>query len=196
LRVLIACECSGTVREAFNKLGHDAWSCDLKETKIPGNHIKSDVLSLLNEAWDMMIAFPPCTYLCKAQGHLCNNNPERLSKQKEAVEFIKKLYYSKIPYVAIENPPGALTRLFRPPEQLIHPYFFGDQYQKQISLWLKGLPLLGYCLRVKPRKLRTISNHCNSRMNQETKSEIRSSWKYFPRLADAMAQQWSCPWYR
>lgn len=113
MKVLIACEFSGIVREAFKAKGHNAWSCDLLDTEIPGQHIKGDILEILNDGWDLMIAFPPCTYLSHAGNRALKNNLERKQKQLEAFDFFMKLFNSPISKVCLENPRGHITRLFK-----------------------------------------------------------------------------------
>ena len=142
MKVLIACEFSGIVREAFRKRGHDAWSCDLLDSEIPGNHIKGDILEILNDGWDLMIGFPPCTYLTHAANKALRDNPERKEKQLEAAEFFMTLYNSSIDKVCLENPRGHLTRLFRREDQVIEPFEFGEFERKRTCLWLKNLPPL------------------------------------------------------
>jgi hypothetical protein len=134
-----------------------------------------------------MIAFPPCTYLCKAQFHLLSQSPGRQELMSSAVSFVKNLYNSSVPRVAIENPIGALNSCWRNPDQITSPGNFGNQHHKDVCLWLKGLPpLIDTCINVRRQPVR---NHVNGRMSQEQKSHIKS--KFFPELAEAMANQWS-----
>ena len=144
LKVLVACEFSGTVREAFNKLGHDAWSCDLLPTDVEGKHIQGDVLKILNnQDWDLVIAHPPCTFLtvsnAKNWAELQANG-----KQQAAIDFVEAIYFSGCPHVCLENPVGALSTRSRlgKATQYIQPYEFGHPEQKKTGLWLKGLPKL------------------------------------------------------
>jgi len=139
MKILVACEFSGIVREAFRKRGHDAWSCDLLPTEIPGNHIQGDVLEILNDGWDLMIAHPPCTHLA-CSGAAWFYKKER--EQKEALEFVRALLDAPIEKIALENPVGIISTRIRPPEQIIQPYQFGDPFQKTTCLWLKNLPKL------------------------------------------------------
>ena len=189
MRILIACECSGIVRDAFTASGHDATSCDKKDSKSPGKHYKGDVFDIINDGFDMMIAFPPCTYIAKAQMWRCLRDSDRASFRDEAVEFVDRLYNCSIPKVAIENPVGYLNSNWNHPTQIIYPYMFGAPYRKDICLWLKNLPpLIGTCYSTGRKSM---SNHVNGRMSQDLKSEIKSSWKYFGGIADAMVHQWS-----
>ena len=188
MNVLVACEYSGVVRNAFSDLGHFAVSCDILPSESPGLHYHGSVFDLLNMDWDLLIAFPPCTYLCKAQAHLLSS-PDRRKLQNDAFNFFQKLYYAPIPRIAIENPVGFLSSKFRKPDQITSFNFFGDPYQKEICLWLKNLPPL------KPTQFvtgsKSVSNHVNSRMSQAHKSHIKS--KFFSGIASAMANQWCSP---
>jgi hypothetical protein len=148
MRVLIACEFSGIVRDAFRKRGHDAWSCDLLPCEAdPQWHIQGDVLPLLNKGWDMMIAHPPCTYLCSSGLHWNKRRPGRDALTKEAMLFVLNLMGEGfiahgIPKIALENPIGRINTAYRKPDQIIQPYQFGHDASKQTCLWLKGLPPL------------------------------------------------------
>lgn len=141
MNILIACERSGTVRNAFAAKGHFVVSADLHPSDHPGNHFQGDVLQITTLKWDMMIAFPPCKYLSYA-GNKYWNEPGRKEKREEALKFFKLLYEQDIPRICIENPIGYPIKAFRPPDQVIHPYFFGDRYFKRTCLWLKNLPPL------------------------------------------------------
>jgi hypothetical protein len=142
VRVLVACEFSGIVREAFRKSGHDAWSCDLLSSDIPGQHIQGDVLGLLNDGWDMMIAHPPCTYLSSSGLHWNKRRPERAAQTEEALEFVLRLLEADIPKIALENPIGCISTRIRRPDQIIQPWQFGHPESKATCLWLKNLPPL------------------------------------------------------
>ena len=139
MKVLVACEFSGIVREAFKKRGHDAWSCDLLPTEIPGQHIQGDVLKVLDRGWDLMIAFPPCTHLAVSGAAWFKNKQK---EQAEALEFVKNLLNAPIPKIALENPIGVISTKIRKPDQIIQPYQFGHETTKATCLWLKNLPLL------------------------------------------------------
>jgi len=143
MRVLIACEYSGTVREAFNKAGHDAWSCDILSTEIPGNHYQGDVLEILNLNWDLMIAHPPCTFLTYAGMNNWYDDGRAMNRIK-AAELFMKLWEAPIEKICVENPRGIMSKIFREPDQEIHPYFFGEREMKRTCLWLKNLPKLEY----------------------------------------------------
>jgi hypothetical protein len=143
VKVLVACECSGRVKTAFRKLGHDAWSCDILPSEIPTDlyHIQDDVLKHLNEEWDIMIAHPPCTYLSYAATSSWNN-PGRLEKRLEALAFFAKLWLAPIDKICIENPMGCASPTIAKYTQVIQPYYFGDTESKRTCLWLKNLPKL------------------------------------------------------
>lgn len=143
MKVLVACEFSGIVRDAFVRRGHDAWSCDLMSTEKPGNHIQGDVLEVLNDRWDLMIAHPPCTYFAKAGLHYLRTRPGREQKQSESFCFLLKLWSAPIIQICLENPAGWLNTNWLKPSQIIQPFYFGDLERKETCLWLKGLsPLL------------------------------------------------------
>jgi len=189
MNVLIACEFSNIVADAFRKRGNIVYSCDLIENSCnPMFHYVYDVFNVLNKhKFDLMIAHPPCTYLCKAQMYLYTKEAKRYCKAIEAMEFIKKLYNCYIPFVAIENPIGYIPTLWKKPNQIIYPYQFGDGYKKDVCLWLKNLPVLKPTKQVHGRK--SMANHVNSRMSKEEKGRIKSI--FFPGIAKAMAKQWT-----
>jgi site-specific DNA-cytosine methylase len=139
MRVLIACEFSGIVREAFRAKGHDAWSCDLLETEIPGQHIQGDVLEVLERGWDLMIAHPPCTHLAVSGARWFINKKE---EQKQALDFVRKLLETPIERIALENPISVISSHIRKPDQIIQPWQFGHGETKATCLWLKNLPKL------------------------------------------------------
>ena len=142
MRILVACEFSGTVRSACTARGHDAWSCDLLDTDRPGQHLKGDVRQYLRDGWDMMIAHPPCTYLAVSGLHWNTRRPERAQQTEEALDFIRELLDAPIPRIALENPIGCISTRIRKPEQIIQPWWFGHDASKATCLWLKNLPVL------------------------------------------------------
>jgi len=180
MRVLVACEFSGIVREAFTKRGHDAWSCDFLDTEILGNHIKDDVLSHLNEKWDLMIAHPPCTYLAVSGARWFK---DRRNDQNEALKFVCSLMDASIPKSCIESPISVISTRIRKPDQIIHPWMFGHGETKATCLWLKNLPKL---------KPTNIVEGRAERVWKESPSPNR--WKNRSRtylgIAEAMATQW------
>jgi hypothetical protein len=191
MRVLVACEFSGVVRDAFIKRGHDAMSCDLLPSDKPGPHYQGNVFDVIADGWDVMIAHPPCTWLCAAM----RTNAARkdrpaiseayLRERELAFDFVMELYTSSIKRVCVENPIGYLNSAFRKPNQIIRPYMFGHDYNKDVCLWLKNLPPLWETLRVNPpyRKLDFWSKARNP--NGRSLKSIT-----FQGIADAMADQW------
>lgn len=192
MKVLVACEFSGVVREAFRERGHDAWSCDLLPAQDGSkSHIQGDVLSLLDCGWDLMIAHPPCTWLCQAMRTNAarkdrpNITPVYEQERDTAVEFVKALHSANIFRIAIENPIGYLNGNWRKPDQVIRPWMFGHDYKKDICLWLQNLPLLFPTRIVQPpyRKLDFWSDKRN--VGGYSLKSIT-----FQGVADAMAEQW------
>lgn len=190
MRVLVACEFSGIVRDAFAALGHDAWSCDLLPTERPGNHIQGDVLAILDGGWDLMIAHPPCTYLASSGLHWNKRRPERTAKTEEALEFIRQLLAAPIPRIALENPIGCISSRIRKPDQIIQPWQFGEDASKATCLWLKGLAKL------EPTGIVSKARYANQTASGQNRlSPSPDRWKERSRtyqgIADAMAAQWS-----
>ena len=193
MRVLVACEFSGTVRDAFRALGHDAVSCDLLPSDRPGPHMQGDVLSLLPEGWDLMIAHPPCTYLASSGLHWNTKRPERAAHTEAAVAFVKALAGAPIPRIVIENPIGCLSTRWRKPDQIIQPWWFGHDASKATCLWLKGLPKLEPTTMLPGGREARRANQTPSGQNKLGPSADR--WKLrsvtYQGVADAMAMQWS-----
>jgi hypothetical protein len=183
MRVLVACEFSGTVREAFRKLGHDAWSCDLLESEDNSPfHIQGDVLPLLDQGWDLMICHPPCTHLAVSGArHFAAKRESGV--QQEALEFVGKLLKAPIPKIALENPVSIISSHYRKPEQIIQPWQFGHGETKATCLWLKGLPLLVPTNIIEGREQRVWKMPPGPNRWKE-----RS--RTFEGIAQAMAQQW------
>ncbi len=188
MRVLIACEFSGIVREAFKARGHDAWSCDLLPTELIGQHIQDDVRNVLYEGWDLMIAHPPCTYLSAAGLHFCKNNPERIKKRKEALKFVMELMNCQIPKIAIENPVGYLSTAWQKPDQVVYMNDFGHaEARKPTCLWLRGLPKLKATKKVD--LIRSAGKRTSKWYESVRSPKLRSIT--FKGFAEAMADQWS-----
>lgn len=194
MRIIIGCEYSGIIREAFKKRGHDAWSCDFLPTEIPGNHIQDDLLNHLNDGWDMMIAHPTCTYLCNSGVEWLHQQDDRWEKMEEGAEFFLKLWNAPIPKICLENPimhKYAYKIIKMKPTQIIQPYFFGHMEQKATGLWLKNLPKLRGTNNVReqmmllPKKERE-KNHYTPPGPDRWK--IRS--KTYEGIAEAMAIKW------
>ena len=188
MRVLVACEFSGTVREAFAKRGHDAWSCDLLPTEIPGNHIQGDVLEILNDGWDMMIAHPPCTYLCRHRSRW--NKPEDMLHRASGKDFFMALRNSTIDKICIENPVPLRTANLPPYTQIIQPWQFGHDYSKRTCLWLKNLPLLIHTKIVKITYYTTPKGRRFTYGWYFTPRNMRDRSRTFTGIAEAMATQW------
>jgi hypothetical protein len=196
MRVLVACEYSGTVRDAFIRAGHYAMSCDLlpSESTI-GDHYQGNVLDILDHGWDLMIAHPPCTYLCSSGLHWNKRKPERAQHTEEALDFVRTLLDAPISKIALENPIGCISTRICKPSQTIQPYHFGDDASKSTCLWLKGLPLLLPTDFVEPRIVngkRRWANQTDSGQNRLPPSPDR--WKIrsetYVGIANAMAKQW------
>ena len=143
MKVLVACEFSGVVRDAFIRGGHEAMSCDLLPTDVLGPHYKGDVMDIIGAGWDLMIAHPPCTFLSRAANQVWNA-PGRADKRQEAFEFFMMFVNAPIAKICIENPVGYANTAYRKPDQIIHPYYFGERHLKKTCLWLSGLPKIWY----------------------------------------------------
>ncbi len=184
MKVLVACEYSGRVRDAFRRGGHDAWSCDLLQTDAdPRWHIQGDVRALLGAGWDLMVAHPPCTYLAVSGARWWAG---RRQEQRDAIQFVRDLLGAPIPRIAVENPVGALSSVIGAPTQIIHPWQFGHGECKATCLWLLNLDPLQPTAIVPGRE---------QRIHRMPPSEDR--WKKrsetYQGIADAMAEQWGRP---
>lgn len=187
MKVLVACEFSGIVRDAFIRKGHDAYSCDLLPSESDfGPHIQGDVLEHLNDGWDLMIAHPPCTYLSR-MGAVHWKKPGREEKSKEAAQFVFNLRDAPITKIAIENPIGKLNKLWRYPNQTIQPYQFGEPYSKATCLWLKNLPCL-----IPTELLSTYAYFLGSGSGRQkgVAHNAADRSRTFQGIAQAMADQW------
>lgn len=214
MKILVACEYSGIVRDAFTAKGHDATSCDILPTESPGKHYQGDVFDILGDGWDMMIAFPPCTYLSSAGLHFCNIEKhankaiERIKKRNKAIEFFLDLYSAPIEKICIENPLGHISANILKPTQIIHPYYFGDTELKRTALWLKNLPHLAYSItdtlfdtrtaadRPKPKQMQLCKKTGKMKNRYFTDSfgenflNAKNKSRFWPSIATAMAEQW------
>jgi hypothetical protein len=195
MKVLVACEYSGIVRDAFIKRGHFAMSCDLLPTDVTGPHYQGDVFDIIEKDWDLMIAHPPCTYLCSSGLHWNGRVPGRQEKTDAALEFVRRLLDANIHRIALENPIGCISKRIRKPEQIIQPHQFGDDASKATCLWLKNLPNLIPTNNIPPRIVNGKSrwaNQTDSGQNRLGPSDDR--WKErsktYQGIADAMASQW------
>ncbi len=184
MKILIACECYGVVRDAFIRNGHDAWSCDLKDTRVPGPHIKADVLTVLNDGWDLMIAHPDCDFLSNCGVQWLDKKPGRWEEMKLAVKFFKKLKRAKIKKICLENPVPHKYGIGKTYTQIIQPYHHGHRETKKTCLWLKGLPKLVKTKFMKPPY--------EQRIWKMSPGPMRKEWRavFYPGIAWAMADQW------
>lgn len=180
MRVLVACEYSGIVRNAFRKKGHDAWSCDLKESESPGPHIQGDVLQYLDDGWDMLIGHPPCTFLARSGAFWLHRDPSRYDKMINAKDFFLKLANCKIKKKALEQPNPYSGAGLPQSTQRIEPFYFGDPVRKSIHLWLYDLPALMATVITEPK-----INYVNAHRSPHIRS------RFFEGIAWAMATQWS-----
>lgn len=187
MRVLVACEESQAVCIEFRKLGHDAYSCDIQECSggHPEWHIKGDVLAVIDDGWDMMIAFPPCTHLA-VSGARHFEEKRKDGRQQEGIDFFMSIANADVPRYAIENPIGIISSIWREPNQIIQPWMFGHGETKATCLWLKSLP------RLTPTDIVDGRDHRVWRLPPtEDRGKLRS--KTFPGIAKAMADQWGDP---
>ncbi len=209
LKVLVACETSGLVRDAFRELGHDAISCDILPTEQPGPHFQCDVIEVLSRKWDVMVAFPTCTYLCSSGMHWTIRGKRDPQLTEDALDFVRLLLNADIPHIGLENPVGVISKRIRKPDCIIHPWQFGHPESKTTCLWLKNLPaLLPTNRNVEPRRIGGTNamlfpdmedgmprweNQCDDGQNklraEKNRWKIRS--RTYPGIAKAMAQQWS-----
>ena len=191
MRVLIACEYSGTVRDAFIARGHEALSCDLLPTDAPGPHYQGDVRDILDDGWDLMIAHPPCTHLAVSGARWFK---DKGPQQAEALDFVRLLLDAPIPRIALENPVSIISSRIRKPDQCIQPWQFGHEASKRTCLWLKGLPKLQPTNIVSAGEFIT---YTSGKRMPKWYAELRNHpdrWKLrsttFPGIAAAMADQW------
>jgi len=202
-KILIACEESQAVTKEFRRLGHESYSCDILPCSggHPEWHLQSDVTELLKEEWDIIIAFPPCTYLTVTGNRWFNIEKygdkaiKRHASRKDAINFFM-LFATSENKVAIENPVGVMSSKWRKPDQIVNPYEFGDPYEKKTCLWLKGLPKLKTTNIVKPPERTKFKSGKTMpswyadawRLPKDERAKLRS--KTFPGIAKAMAEQW------
>jgi hypothetical protein len=212
MRILIACEESDEVRGRFEKLGFDAWSCDLQPNRNPNaKHYQGSIFDIIDDNWDAMIAFPPCTHLAVSGApHFEKKRAD--GRQQQGIDFFMAMVNAPIKHIAIENPIGIMSKIYKPPTQKIQPYYFGDEAQKTTCLWLKNLPPLYHnsapnlfddeithvgkgemfeWVDSKTGKLKRQPKWYADafKLNPEERSKVRS--KTFPGIAEAMATQWS-----
>lgn len=186
MRVLVACEFSGIVREAFAARGHDVWSCDLLPTERPGRHIEGDVLEHLDDGWDLMIAHPPCTHLAVSGARWWK---DKAFEQADALGFVKRLLDAPIPHIALENPTGKISTAIRKPDQIIQPWEYGEDASKATCLWLKRLPLL-VSTNILPPGRRANQTPSGQNNLPPGPDRWRERSRTYPGIAEAMADQW------
>ena len=190
MRVLIACEFSGTVRDAFTRRGHYAVSCDLLPSETPGPHHQGDVSMILTDGWDLMIAHPPCTHLAVSGARWFK---DKQAEQAEALDFVRLLLDAPIPRIALENPVSIISSKIRKPDQIIQPYQFGHEATKTTCLWLKGLPPL-VPTEIVSKGARHVTKSGKSLPEWYNLPPSPDRWKIrsatFPGIAAAMAAQW------
>ena len=190
MRVLVACEYSGRVREAFRQRGHEAWSCDLLPSDDDSpHHIRGDALEVINDGWDLMIAHPPCTYLAVSGLHWNKRVEGRAAKTEEALQFVQALLDAQVERIALENPVSCISTRIRKPDQIIQPWQFGHDASKKTCLWLKNLEPL------KPTEVIIKDRYANQTASGQNKlPPSKDRWKRrsttFQGIANAMAEQW------
>lgn len=195
MKVLVACEFSGSVRDAFIARGHDALSCDLEPSMTPGPHYQGDVMDIIGDGWDLMIAHPPCTHLA-VSGARHFEKKRADGRQQQGIDFFMALANCDIPRYAIENPIGIMSTVWRKPDQIINPWEYGHSVTKATCLWTKGLPLLkptnivdkGKVWIAKSGKRMSHWYYESSCLPPKEREKMRN--KTFQGIADAMAQQW------
>lgn len=196
MKILVACEYSGRVRDAFRALGHQAVSCDLLPTDVEGPHYQGDVFDIINDGWDLMVAHPPCTFLSVSGMHWTKRGLRDPQLTEDALEFVQRLLDAPIEKIALENPISIISSRIRKPNQIIQPWQFGHDASKKTCLWLKNLPLLQPTNIIEPRIIdgkKRWGNQTDSGQNKLAPSDDR--WKIrsetFEGIAAAMSQQWS-----
>jgi hypothetical protein len=201
MNILVACEYSGVVREAFKARGHNAWSCDLSPSEIPGQHLHRSLEGVLDaeDHWDMLIAFPPCTHL-SSSGAMYWGRKQASGEQQQAIQFVLRIASAGVDRIAIENPTGILSTVWRKPDQIIHPFQFGDPYMKRTCLWLKGLskliptdivePVAHWHGGVRRGGLKKDGTRTPSKLPTALKYGMKERSRTFQGIANAMAEQW------
>lgn len=192
MRVLVACEFSGRVRDAFLAKGHDAWSCDLLPTEVEGPHYQCDVRTVLNQGWDLMICHPPCTYLAVSGARWWK---KRQREQVEALDFVRLLLAANIPRICLENPKSVISSKIRRPNQCIEPWMFGEPEAKLTCLWLKNLPPLKATNRLTLPASGLWSNQIETSVGSKQnvvggKDRAKERSRTYKGIAEAMANQW------
>jgi len=189
MKVLVACEYSGIVRDAFTKKGHDATSCDILPTESEGKHYQGDVLDILDDGWDLMIAHPPCTHLSVSGARWFTEGKKPMYLRDEAIEFVRKLMNAPIDKICIENPVSVISSYIRKSDQMINPFQFGHMEYKRTCLWLKNLPKLKETNNVK-KETDALPDKEKHRIWWIGSGKGKERSKFYTGIADAMAEQW------
>ena len=189
MRVLVACEYSGVVRDAFAAKGHDAWSCDILDSESEGQHIRGDALEELHKGWDLMIAHPPCTHLSVSGARWFTEGKKPMFLRENALDFVKKLMAAPIDRICIENPVSVISSHIREADQTINPYQFGHKEYKRTCLWLKNLPLLKETDNVL-EETRELPDKIANRIWWLGSGKGKERSKFYTGIASAMADQW------
>jgi hypothetical protein len=194
MKVLVACEFSGIVRNAFSNRGHDAVSCDLLPTEQPGKHVQGDVCEILNDGWDLMIAHPPCTFIANSGARWLFEKEGRWKQLEEATTFFKTLLNAPIEKIAVENPmphKWGMQQIGRKYDQRIQPWQFGEPQKKGICLWLKNLPLLEPTDVLElPKRKEELKKWERVWREPPGKEQWKNRSRFYPKIAEAMAEQW------
>ena len=189
MRVLVACEYSGVVRDAFAARGHDAWSCDILDSESEGQHIRGDALEVLHKGWDLMIAHPPCTHLSVSGARWFTEGKKPMFLRENALDFVKKLMAAPIDRICIENPVSVISSHIREADQTINPYQFGHAEYKRTCLWLKNLPLLKETDNVL-EETKELPDKIANRIWWLGSGKGKERSKFYTGIASAMADQW------
>tara|TARA_R100000781_G_scaffold68332_1_gene43024 strand:- start:600 stop:1217 length:618 start_codon:yes stop_codon:yes gene_type:complete len=189
MKVLVACEYSGIVRNAFTAKGHDAWSCDILDTESEGNHIKGNALEQLDKGWDLMVAHPPCTHLSVSGARWFTEGKKPIKLREDALDFVHKLMNAPIKRICIENPVSVISSHIRKADQTINPYQFGHTEYKKTCLWLKNLPLLEETDNVL-EETKLLPNKIAKRIWWLGSGKGKERSKFYTGIALAMADQW------
>jgi len=214
MKILIACEESDEVRGRFEKLGYDAYSCDLQPNRNPNaKHYQKDIFEVISYGWDCMIAFPPCTHLA-VSGAAWFEQKRKDGRQQQGIDFFMKVINADIKHIALENPIGIMSKIYKKPSQIIQPYYFGDKAQKTTCLWLKNLPPLFHnakpnlfndtvthtdkgdffewtCKKTGKKKKQSMFHYTSAFLNHKNGDRSKARSKTFPGIANAMAYQWN-----
>tara|TARA_R100000458_G_C8138108_1_gene150419 strand:- start:11 stop:628 length:618 start_codon:yes stop_codon:yes gene_type:complete len=189
MKVLVACEYSGIVRNAFTAKGHDAWSCDILDSESEGNHIKGNALEQLDKGWDLMVAHPPCTHLSVSGARWFTEGKKPMKLREDALDFVHKLMNAPIKRICIENPVSVISSHIRQADQTIHPYQFGHTEYKKTCLWLKNLPLLEETDNVL-EETKLLPDKIAKRIWWLGSGKGKERSKFYTGIASAMANQW------